>query len=116
MSWSVNKDTMTIKMTKGDSAIFKIACNVMTDEGSVVPYEPVENDHFIFAMKEQDDRRPIIKKEIPKDTMILMLDEEDTKDLDYGTYVWEVSVNNEESGYHDTFIDNKKLVLTYEVY
>lgn len=51
---------------------------------------------------------------IPTSTMILHLDPEDTKDLGFGEYVYDVELTFA-NGDVDTFINNAKFILAPEV-
>ena len=113
--WSVDEN-YRITMTKGDTPSFKVECNIVTEDGETQSYVPEEGDEFVFACKQdKDDKVPLLTIKIPSDTMILSFKEEDTKFLELGRYIWEISLNKP-SGYHCTFITNKTLVLTVEVY
>lgn len=109
MSYAVNGTTIT--MTRGDT--FK--AYVAVYDGNR-PYKPQEGDHIRFAMKQSiRDVEPLIVKEIPVDTLMLVLDPEDTKDLDFGTYVYDIELTTA-LGDVDTFITKSQLNLTEEVY
>lgn len=130
--WKIDDETLKITMTKGDTPSFEVSCNVIDKEtGELVPYEPQENDIFIFAVKKDKyANEPLFCIKIPNDTMIVKFRESDTKDLEYSSkYIWEVSLNRRfgttddngiyeptDDDYHCTFIDNKVLALTTEVY
>lgn len=115
--WEIDKDTMTIICTAGDTPFLRVKCNIPDENGNLIEYIPEDEDIFIFAVKKTKyDKKPLFYREIPKDTMTLMLQEEDTKGLELGKYIYEVSLNKPESGYHCTFIDNKFLVITTEIY
>ena len=73
---------------------------------------------FRFAMKkdyDDPDTEVLIVKDIPTNTLILQLDPEDTKDLPFGTYVYDIQLTNS-SGEVDTFITKAFFVITEEVY
>lgn len=109
MSYSVKGTTIT--MTRGDSLIVDISITEMDG----YPYAPVEGDSVRFAMKKNvKDTEVLLYKDIPIDTMRLTLDPEDTKNLDYGTYVYDVQLTKV-SGVVDTFITKSQLILTEEV-
>lgn len=119
--WKLIKDSAgeirTIELTAGDTPSFKINCNVKSPDGEVVEYIPEEGDVFIFACKKNKaDKDYLFKIEIPNDTMILRFKESDTKDLPIGNYIWEVSLNKPAEDYHCTFICEKVLKITTEVY
>lgn len=111
MSYSVKKTTIT--MTRGDT--FKAQISLTDSEGR--PYEPVEGDHIRFAVKKNWtdlDKNVLINKEIPTDTLILTLVPADTKDLEFGEYVYDIQFSNS-AGEVDTFIDRAVFILTEEV-
>lgn len=110
MSFSVNGNRITL--TKGDT--FKATISIFNPDGTV--YTPQEGDSVRFALKEEidDTVSPIILREIPIDTMLLVINPEDTKDLEYGNYVYDIQLTKA-NGDVDTFITASKLKLTYEV-
>lgn len=106
-----------ITMTRGDTLRVKV--NMMMDDRE---YTPGEYDEIRFAAKRNKynsdktdyyDDEPLIMVTIPNDTLILQLDPEDTKDLWFGTFVYDIQLTMED-GTVDTFISGK-LVLTEEV-
>lgn len=110
MSYSVTKTSITL--TRGDT--FKAKVEITDSNGA--KYNPEPTDHVRFAMKKTyADAEPLILKDIPVDTMILKLDPEDTKDLAFGTYVYDIQLTN---GYGevDTFITKAEIKLTEEVH
>ena len=85
MSYSITGTTITL--TRGDT--FEALVSATKKDGT--PYIPVEGDVIRFAMKENyDDARPLLVKEIPIDTMMLMLEPSDTADLNFGKYVYDL--------------------------
>ena len=101
----------TITLTRGDT--FETAVKLIDNAG--YPYDPVEGDKIRFAMKEDyDDNVPCLEKDIPIDTMILRLDPADTKELKFGTYVYDIQFTSAD-GRVDTFIAKAKFKLTEEV-
>lgn len=103
----------TIKMTRGDT--LKTFVTLLTSEGQ--EYIPAPNDHIRFAMKKTyKDAEPLILKEIPNNTLELVLNPSDTKSLDApGSYVYDIEITYG-NGDVDTFIHKAKLMLTEEVY
>ena len=108
----------TIKMTRGDTLNLKV--NILKDGE---PYTPEDGDTIRFAMKHNKikadnsgytDEEPLILKDIPVDTMILTLEPEDTKELTFDTYVYDIQITFAD-GSVDTFITKAKLKLTEEV-
>lgn len=110
MAYSVSGTTITL--TRGDSFFAQLA---LTDS-SGNPYVPQAGDHIRFAMKKgYGNDPPLILKEIPKNTMVLELLPEDTKNLEYGTYNYDIELTTA-MGIVDTFITTAKLRLTEEVH
>lgn len=110
MSYKVSGTS--ISLTRGDTFIATIT--ISDSKGEI--YEPVAGDAIRFAMKKSySDAQPLILKDIPIDTMKLVLDSEDTKDLDFGDYVYDIQLTKI-SGEVDTFITKAQLKLTEEVY
>ena len=76
MSYSVSGTTITL--TRGDTFMEDITINKQDD----TPYTPVEGDSVRFAMKSSyEDAEPILTKDIPNDSLKLILEPEDTKEL-----------------------------------
>lgn len=109
MSYSVKGTSITL--TRGDS--FAADIGIFQPNGE--PYVPSEGDQIRFAMKKAiKDEKVLILKEIPIDTLRLILDPEDTKHLEFGTYVYDIQLTKA-SGEVDTFITKSNLTLTEEV-
>lgn len=105
----------TVTHTRGDSADLLITIYKKLPDGTREPYTPEDGDEVRFAFSDHyDDAAPIILREIPIDTMVLHLDPEDTKDLPFGDYVYDIELTTSD-GYVDTFIDRAKWKLTEEV-
>ena len=74
MSYSVSGTMITL--TRGDT--FTALITITDSEGN--QYVPVKGDRIRFAMKtDYEDGAPLLIKEIPIDTMILVIEPEDTK-------------------------------------
>lgn len=109
MSYSIKKTN--ISLTRGDTLQAKI--ELFDTDGN--PYQFQEGDSVRFAMKKHYlDDVTLINKEIPTDTMVLILDPMDTKRLDFGEYVYDIQLTTHD-GIVDTFIDRASIVLTEEV-
>lgn len=117
-----------ITLIRGDTYIRKIDIYLIDENGNVVYddagnpklYVPAESDNIRFALKETfSDKKPLILKEIPNDTMILRLDSTDTKHLTQpGSYVYDMQItmdDGSEEGYVLTFLRGK-VKLIEEVY
>lgn len=112
MSVRIREDKNYIIMTRADSLITKIT---ITDaDGN--PYEPASTDKLRFALKKNyDDKKVLVYKDIPMDTMELRVDSEDTKSLPQDeVYYYDIELTYGD-GIVDTIISGK-LKLTPEVY
>lgn len=109
MSYSVSGTTITL--TRGDT--FEALVTITKKNGEV--YIPDEGDTVRFAMKATyNDDEPLILKDIPIATMMLILTPDDTAELDFGKYVYDIQLTKAD-GRVDTFITKATLKLTEEV-
>lgn len=109
MGYSVSKTH--IKMTRGDSATFKVSIDYLN---SGDPYVPEEGDSIRFTLKKYlSDRTALITKDISIDTMLLNIDSEDTFGLSFGRYYYDIQLIKSD-GKTDTVISDI-LELTKEV-
>lgn len=109
MSCSI-KDT-SITLTRGDT--LKVEVSILQGDGE--PYVPGESDVIRFALKKNyEDVNPLILKVIPNDTLLLTIDPEDTKQLPFGKYVYDIQLTNG-AGEVDTFITKARFTLSEEV-
>lgn len=113
MAFSITKKSDTtykISMTRGDS----LACELsVTRNGE--PYTPVDGDVIRFAMKKHvNDENVLIEKIIPNDTLQLIINPEDTKNLPFGEYRYDVQITFAD-GFVSTFITDSPFELTSEV-
>ena len=105
-------DGTTITLTRGDSFYTDIV--IKNPDGS--DYTMQENDVVRFALKKKyTDAEPLILKTIPNETLILHLEPEDTKDMAFGKYVYDVELTKA-NGDVDTFICEADLELAKEVH
>ena len=110
MSYSISGTTITL--TRGDT--FEAKVSIMRNDGT--PYIPHEGDRIRFAMKENYNySRPLILKDIPIDTMMLVINPEDTENLSFGKYIYDIQITKE-NGKVDTFITKATFRITEEVY
>ena len=101
----------TIYLTRGDT--FKAIITISNPDGTI--YTPKEGDEIRFAMKQNiEDEECLIIRDISINDMMLVLYPADTKNLEYGTYVYDIQLTRA-NGDVDTFITASKLKLTYEV-
>lgn len=106
-------DGRSIYLTRGDT--FRAPVEAILPDSETEPYVPVDGDTIRFAMKQNyEDPKPLLVKDIPIDTMMLVLDPEDTKDLPFGKYVFDIQLTYA-SGDTDTFLPKGRLHLTEEV-
>lgn len=110
MSSSISGTTITL--TRGDSFVANIS--ITDSDGN--PYTPTEGDTVRFAMKASlSDVKPVLIKDIPIETMKLVIEPSDTSGLNFGTYSYDIQLTKA-SGEVYTFITVSKLKLTEEVY
>lgn len=103
-------DGNTIYLTRGDTLQAQLS---IQQDGA--EYDVQSGDSIRFALKRNElnhsktqyvDQEPLILKDISNDTMMLRLDPEDTKELDFGTYVYDIQITMA-NGIVDTFITDK---------
>lgn len=101
-----------ILMTRGDT----LKVNVSIKQGNGVgDYIPLSTDVITFGVKKSvNDTEFIIRKNIPYDTMLLYIAPEDTKNLEYGSYVYDMQIEFANGDVY-TFIPESKFVITGEV-
>lgn len=92
-----------IKMTRGDTATFKISIDYLnTGE----PYEPDDSDIIRFTVKKYlSDRNSLISKDISTDTMLLTINTEETSQLPFGRYYYDIQLIKAD-GKVDTFLSD----------
>ena len=101
----------SITLTRGDS----FYCDISMKEGHR-EYTPAQGDVVRFAMKKKyTDAEPLILKVIPNETLRLHLDPEDTKDLEFGRYVYDIELTKA-NGDVDTFICEASFEIAKEVH
>lgn len=107
-----------IKMTRGDTLIVPIDIRVNGQ-----PYTPTSGDSIRFALKTPRmtsgnkqfvDKEPLLIKQVPTTTMMLRIEPEDTKPLDFGEYVYDLQITFAD-GQVATFIETSKFTLKPEV-
>lgn len=110
MSWMIDENNR-ITMTKGDTPTFSF--EILLLDGSIYEFE--DGDSVVFAAKKNKyDTVPAFIIEADLETRTISFSEKDTKELEIGKYIWEMSLNKAD-GYRCTFIANRVLKLTVEV-
>lgn len=119
MHWRKQRDIImhklygnNIRLTRGDT--LAVAVGLWNADGT--EYEPSAGDVIRFALKQdyaQD--TPILNIIIPNDTQILTINPNDTKDLAFGNYVYDIELTKED-GTVDTFIAEATFTVAPEVH
>lgn len=101
-----------ISLTRGDT----LKVNVSITQGNgVEQYIPLASDVITFGLKKSiNDAECLIEKNIPYDTMLLSIEPEDTKSLEFGNYVYDIQIQFANGDVY-TFIAEKKFAITGEV-
>jgi len=108
---SIKIEGTTITMTRGDT--LKVYTIPQYEDGS--EYEPEANDTIRFAMKRRfEDTKTLLTKNISTDDFLLHIEPNDTKELKFGHYVYDIQLTHA-NGDVDTYIDKGVLILSEEV-
>lgn len=103
-------DGNTIHLTRGDT--LRASLSIKQNDSD---YTPQPGDSIRFALKRSEmkhdrtnylDTKPLVLVDIPISTMELRLESEDTKNLKFGVYVYDIQITMED-GTVDTFITDK---------
>lgn len=98
-----------IYLTRGDTAIIDIA--LFDEDGD--PYAMLSSDRLVFTLRKLYDKGVIlIEKEV--DEPSFSFTSSDTKDLDFGAYVYDIYLKN--IGKIDTFIAEKTFTIGEEAH
>ena len=107
-------NNFNIKMTRGDTFVRTI---VLEKDGE--NYTPNNNDIIRFAMskvyKGKSGYELLIEKIIDNNTLEWIIESEDTAELPYGRYLYDLQITYGDTGYVETFADKKTITLTEEV-
>ena len=107
MSYSV--DGTKITMTRGDTVRIQVAIDIDGKE-----YTPQEGDVVRFAAKKAwTDDEPCVYVDIPNDTLVLTINPEDTKQLEFGAYNYDLQITFA-NGDVATFVTKAKLKIEEE--
>ena len=110
----------SISLTRGDT--LNIEVGIKDCKGD--DYQPEPGDKIRFALKrnalginQKDfiDHHPLILKDISTETMMLILDPDDTKPLAFGDYVYDIELTHAD-GTVDTFIPDSRFTIMREVH
>ena len=113
MGYRIDEDDLRIVMTRGDTAKISIGIKF---KNSGEDYDPDPDDILRFSVKKYlSDRNPAIVKDIPVSTMILTIDPDDTKNLSFGYYHYDIQLIKS-NGDTDTIIEDRILELSPEVF
>lgn len=117
MAWKIEGTTITL--TRGDS--FPLQVNIKVNGEA---YTPIYGDIVKFKLKRNImdskrtrylDEQPLIEKQISSDTMVLELIPNDTKNLPFGEYVYDLEITFGATGRVYTFINNAIFNIAPEV-
>lgn len=99
-----------ISLTRGDTAFITVQMYDNTGEA----FTPSDGDTVYFNVKRRySDSDVAIKKKVPVDTMLMELEPDDTKSLQFADYVYEFEYTDSD-GHVDTFL-NGTFSITSEV-
>lgn len=99
-----------ISFPRGDT--FSFVIEITTEDG--LPYELKENDKLVFSVKKTSKQKEfLIKKEIDS-SLTVTLNHEDTSNLPFGTYVYDVQLTSDVYG-TKTLIEPTNFILRDEV-
>lgn len=95
----------TIQITRGDSGYFRFTPYTVDESGTRTEYVPQPGDSIRFAMKKKlsDAYQILLEKPVDTATFQMKLNPEDTADLAFGTYYYDVQLTTA-SGDVDTYI------------
>lgn len=111
MSAYVDDSTKSINLTRGDSLYLNVSFTV---DGE--PYVPVDGDTVRFALKKNiEDEECLVIRNIPIDTMICHIEPEDTKDLKFDVYWYDIELTTVDGDVY-TPIGPAKFKVTKEVH
>ena len=102
-----------ISLTRGDTGIFKL--DLVDEEG--LPFTPSSLDSLRFAMSKKygsNREEVLILKDIPFDTLLIQIDPEDTKSLDFSKYKYDIEYTD--AAGHVTTVLMAEFNVTKEVY
>ena len=102
-----------ISLTRGDTGLFTIS---LTDKQGE-PYTPAQGSKLRFAMSKKygaDNEEVLVTRQIPINTMTLEILPEDTKELKFKEYVYDIELTDENDRVSTVIL--AKFNVTEEVY
>ena len=109
MSDVVYLENNVISFPRGDT--FSFTVELLTNDG--LPYELKENDRLVFTVKKTFMQSNILIQKVINSSMEVTIEHEDTADLPYGKYVYDVQLTNELGT--KTVIEPTSFILKEEV-
>lgn len=103
-------EDQNITLTRGDTGFFEISLQSSNGEA----YTPQEGDRLRFALGKSWGKDTILVKEIPLDTCVLEIEPEDTKELPFKTYKYDIEFTD--SLGHVSTIILGDFIVSKEVY
>jgi len=103
-------EEQNITLTRGDTGFFEISLVDKNNE----PYVPQEGDRLRFALGKSWGKDTLFTKEIPLDTCILELEPQDTKNLEFKKYKYDVEFTDAQG--HVSTVILGEFIIDKEVY
>ncbi len=97
-----------ISMTRGDTETLTIRCSVPFEDGDTVYMTVRESVEAPVAFQK------IVREFGDEGEAVIVIDHEDTRDLDFGDYLYDVQVTRD-SGTVTTLVKPSKFTLTEEI-
>ena len=109
--FEIDEKTQNIRITRGDSGI---AESELYMDG--VLYEMQEGDVISLGVKaDYEDAECIFRKDVHENPAVFEFVPSDTKELEFGTYYYDMQFVRGSDGFTVTFIEKKRFKVTEEV-
>ena len=113
--FEIDEKTQNIRITRGDSGLAESELYIGEGEDAVL-YEMQEGDVISLGVKaDYEDAECIFQKDVYENPAVFEFVPADTKDLDFGTYYFDVQFVRGSDGFTVTFIEKKRFKVTEEV-
>lgn len=110
----VDKKTNAVQLTRGDTARLTVDIECELADGKKEPYAVQEGDILTLSLKRHStDFKPCLQK-VVKGSADFHIKPEDTAELDFGSYVYDVEIFTAEGDVY-TVIENKTFKIGVEV-